>query len=292
LRTRRTGARREGSRSGAALRLWSSGLVTLGIACFALACGSDDGELHAGRGVVRDLLVEDRQILIEHDDIPGLMPAMTMNFDVADPALLERLERGQVIDFALRKRGRSYVVIGVEVIEEAKPGGAGPSRALAASEDIAPAFALVDQDGERLTLADLHGRAVLLDFIFTHCPGPCPILTGIHVSLQKLLPEDLRARTHFVSISLDPERDTPEVLRAYALARGVDLAGWSFLTGSPAEIDPVLAAYGVGKSVVGGGGIEHTVATFLIDPSGRIAKRYLGTSHEPEAMLQDLRELL
>ena len=133
---------------------------------------------------------------------------------------------------------------------------------------------------------------MLLDFIFTHCPGPCPILTGIHVSLQKLLPEDLKARTHFVSISLDQERDTPEVLRAYALARGAELAGWSFLTGTSAEIDPVLAAYGVGKSVVGGGGIEHTVATFLIDPSGRIVKRYLGTSHEPEALLQDLRELL
>jgi protein SCO1/2 len=129
---------------------------------------------------------------------------------------------------------------------------------------------------------------VLLDFVFTHCPGPCPIQTGIQVSLQKRLPSGLRARTHFVSVSIDPQRDTPEALRAYALARGADLESWSFLTGSEAEVGAVLADYGVGKTIEEGE-IAHNLVTYLIDPQGRIAKRYLGVSHEPEVMLADLR---
>jgi len=258
-----------------------------------VACGDGaSGELYSGRGVVRDVLEDERQVVIEHGDIPGLMPAMTMNFDVPDRSLLARLEPGQVVDFALRKQGRAWIIVGAEVVDAAQLGTEGPLAQLAASDDPAPPFDLIDQDGKRVRLDDLRDRAVVLDFIFTHCPGPCPILTGVHVSLQRMLPADLRERTHFVSISLDPERDRPEVLRAYAKARGADLSGWSFLTGSSEEIDPVLAAYGVGKRLVEGEEIEHTVATFLIDPSGQIARRYLGLSHDPAEMLDDLRDVL
>jgi protein SCO1/2 len=263
-----------------------------GALALALACGGGDAELYAGHGIVRDVLSEDGQAVVEHEDIEGLMPAMTMNFDVPDPALLARLQRGQEIDFALRKQGRSYQIVGVAVVGGTVEAGPGSASRLARREDVAPDFSLVDHDGEPLELADLRGRVVLLDFIFTHCPGPCPILTGTHVSLQRKLPVDVRRRTHFVSISLDPERDTPEALRAYAEARGADLSSWSFLTGTPEQIDPVLAAYGVGKRLVEGEEIEHTLATFLIDPEGRIAKRYLGLSHEPEQLLADLAKVL
>jgi protein SCO1/2 len=266
--------------------------AALGTLALALACGGGDPELYAAHGVVRDVLVEDGQAVIEHDDIEGLMPAMTMNFDVPDPELLAKLQRGQEIDFALRKQGRSYQVVGVVVVGGAAQAGPGSASQLARQQDVAPDWSLTDHDGEPLALADLRGRAVLLDFIFTHCPGPCPILTGTHVSLQRKLPEALRQQTHFVSISLDPERDTPEALRAYAEARGADLSDWSFVTGTPEQIDPVLAAYGVGKRLVEGEQIEHTLATFLIDPEGRIARRYLGLSHEPEEILADLEQLL
>jgi protein SCO1/2 len=271
--------------------------VWLGIAALALALACGDGDsgdgLYSAHGVVREVLPDDRQAVIEHDDIEGLMPGMTMNFDVPDPELLAKLAPGQEIDFALRKRGRGYVVVGAEVVGKSGDAAA-RARSLAAREDRAADFELVDQDGKRVTLAELRGRAVVLDFIFTHCPGPCPILTGIHVSLQRKLPDAVRDRTHFVSISLDPARDTPEALRAYAEARGADLSGWSFLTGSSEQIDAVLKGYGVGKRLPadGEGEIEHTVATFLIDPDGLVAKRYLGLQHEPETMLADLEALL
>jgi protein SCO1/2 len=260
------------------------------LALLLAGCPAPRGELHSGRGIVRDVSAEEKQVVIEHDDIEGVMPAMTMSFDVPDPAVLAKLERGQVIDFALRTGGGRYQIVGAEVVDTADVGAGASLADLAAPEELAADFELVDQDGSRLRLSSLRGRAVVLDFVFTHCPGPCPIQTGIQVSLQRKLSADLRARTHFVSVSIDPERDTPEALRAYAEARGADLSGWSFLTGTPGEVDAVLADYGVGKTLEEGE-IAHNLVTYLIDPEGRIAKRYLGVSHEPEAMLADLRAL-
>ena len=98
-------------------RLVQGLLAAIGIAALALACGRADAELHSGRGIVRDVLVEDRQVVIEHDDIPDLMPAMTMNFEVADPALLAQLAPGQIIDFALRHHLKGVLVSGARVGE-------------------------------------------------------------------------------------------------------------------------------------------------------------------------------
>ncbi len=257
------------------------------------ACG-DGSRAYAAHGVVRDVQVEYGQVVIEHEEIPGLMPAMTMNFELADPALLATLERGQWIDFEVVFTGRSYQVRSATVVGSdgaESPEQAARRSALAARRDPAPPFALVDQDGRPVSLPDLRGKLVLLDFVFTHCPGPCPILTGLHVQLQRSLAPELRARTRLVSISLDPERDTPEALRAWALARGADLAGWSFLTGPPEEVRAVVESYGVGTTRGPQGELEHLVATFLIDAEGRIAERWLGLEHEPAELARALARL-
>jgi len=269
------------------------GLVHLlggAIAVLALACGGDAGTRHyTVRGTVHDVQVERRQVLVEHEDIPGLMPAMTMSFDVASDAVAARLRSGQVIDFDLAFDGHGYVLVDFEVVGEAaeEDGWVRFGDALLLS-DPAPDFALTDQAGRPLALADLAGRVLLVDFIFTTCPGPCPILTSSHVRVQKLLPEDVRDRVHFVSISVDPEHDTPAALTAYAEARGADLAHWSFLTGTSGEIDPVLKAFGVGRTRKGDEPVEHTVISYLVDGRGRIVKRYFGLQHEARDLAADL----
>jgi cytochrome oxidase Cu insertion factor (SCO1/SenC/PrrC family) len=227
---------------------------------------------------VRAVRAQERVVTIEHGDIAGLMPAMTMSFDVADPALLAGLEPGQYVAFTLSRRDGKFEIVALEAPE----GGAGVASApegedpLARSGEAAPDFALVDQDARPVSLAALRGKAVLLDFIFTQCPGPCPILTGLHAQVREGLSDG----------------DTPEALRRYAAARKIETEGWSFATGPIADVEAIVAAYGVGAIRTPSGEIEHTVATFLIDGQGNIARRYLGTSHAPEAIRADIEGLL
>ena len=254
------------------------------------ACGEREAQHgHAARGVVRDVLAAEGQVVIEHEEVPGLMPAMTMSFDVPDRALLATLAPGQTLDFRIEHTDASYRVIAATVTGSAGSAGASGTFAdLAVASDPAPDFALTDQNGTQLTLADLRGKLVVLDFIFTTCQGPCPMLTSAHVTLQRQLPPELRERTRFVSISLDPVRDTPMALRAYATARGVDLTGWHFLTGPPDVVAAVVKAYGVGTLRRDDGQIDHLVATFLIDGEGQIAQRFIGLEHEPKELLSAL----
>lgn len=257
----------------------------------AAAC-SRDRHYHA-RGVVEDVQSETGQIVIAHEDIPGLMPAMTMNFDVADRALLDTLTHGDAIDFEVEFTGKAYVVTKAAVRERGVATTAGGQLGgIAPADDPAPPFQLIDQDGNPRSLEEWRGKVALLDFIWTRCPGPCPILTGLHVDVQRKLPEPLRERVRVVSISLDPVRDTPAVLREYARKRGADLANWSFLTGEPDVVDAVIESYGVGSAKAPDGQIEHVVATFLIDPNGRIARRYIGLEgHDPAELLRDIERL-
>jgi protein SCO1/2 len=227
-------------------------------------------------GIVEDVEEAHQTALIDHGEIPGVMPAMTMSFDVPDRAVFEKLAPGQRIAFTLEIRDRSFRVVRAEVLEQrAAPGRAGALASVV--EDLAPDFALTDQNGAEVTLAGLRGKALLIDFIYTHCPGPCPILTGRHVQVQRELAPELRERVHFVSISVDPERDTPELLGRYARARGADLGGWSFLTGDPERVRDVLKRYGVfAQQSAKPGEVDHVVVTLLVDAQGRVAKRLFG----------------
>ncbi|MGI9432041.1 MAG: SCO family protein [Myxococcota bacterium] len=260
--------------------LW--GLVLL----ISVACGAR-ADLHDAVGVVQEIDLESQQIVIEHDDIPGLMPAMVMSFDVGDPALLEQLEPGQRIRFRLQHGEKSFRILSAVTIGEGEAHRSRIANLLEAAEP-APDFALTDQAGAERTLASLRGKTVLLDFVYTSCPGPCPILTGTHVQVQKQVATELAGRVWFVSISLDPARDTPTALRQYAKARGADLLNWSFLTGDAETISGVLEDYGVGAVPGKDFEIDHLVVTFLIDGEGRIVERYLGLEHDAETLAQDL----
>jgi protein SCO1/2 len=264
--------------------------VALALGLFA--CGRDTFD---ATGVVRAVRAQERSVTIEHSAIPDLMPAMTMSFDVADAALLAGLAPGQYVEFQIARAGDRFEIVALATPGSTEPGVSGASGGgdpLAAAGDRAPDFALIDQDARPVSLAALRGKVVLLDFVFTSCPGPCPILTGIHQRARDGLSETDRASVQLVSITLDPERDTPAVLREWAAARRIEPAGWSFATGPAADVDAVARAYGVGSVRAPSGEIEHTVATFLIDRDGQIAKRYLGTTHGADEIRADIESLL
>jgi protein SCO1/2 len=156
----------------------------------------------------------------------------------------------------------------------------------------APAFDLTSQDGARVRLEDLRGKAVAVTFIYTNCADTCPLLTAKLVEVQEALGRDFGARVAFVSITVDPERDTPAVLKQYAEAVGADLAGWSFLTGPPAAIGEVTRRYGGFATKAANGEVDHLFLTSLIDPRGRLRVQYLGVRFEPAALQRDLVSLL
>ena len=156
----------------------------------------------------------------------------------------------------------------------------------------APAFSLIAQDERRLSLADLRGKAVVLTFIYTTCADTCPLLTAKMASLQARLGGDFGQRVFFVSITVDPERDTPAMLKGYAAAHGARFDGWAFLTGTPAEIREVAKRYGIFYKKTARGDVDHTFLTSVIDPRGFLRVQYLGVRFEPTELLTDIRSVL
>jgi protein SCO1/2 len=113
--------------------------------------------------------------------------------------------------------------------------------------------------------------------------------------LQRRLPPEVAARTHLVSITLDPDHDHPEQMKAYALAHGADLSNWSFLSGTRETVRSVAQAYHVapsGASMNRAGPLDHVMARYLIDPQGRIARRYVGPDISYDELVRDLLEIL
>jgi protein SCO1/2 len=156
----------------------------------------------------------------------------------------------------------------------------------------APQFTLTSQDGMPLALADLRGKVVALTFIYTACPDICPMLTQKMVDAQNELGADFGKKVAFVSISLDPQRDTPEVLKDYAQFWGARLDGWSFLTGSPEAVRDVTRRYGVFFSKKEDGSVDHTQLTTVIDAEGEMRVQYLGARFDPEEFRHDLLSLV
>ena len=161
-----------------------------------------------------------------------------------------------------------------------------------------PAFSLTERSGEIVEAVDLQGKVWVVDFIFTHCAGPCPIMSSRMARLQKLLQGSSDIR--LVSVSVDPERDSPEVLSEYAGRFGADDETWLFLTGEKSSIYRLIKkgfmlAVDEGFDVQGDGPgiITHSVRFVLVDQQGRIRAYYDGTETEtPERVYSDIQTLL
>lgn len=176
----------------------------------------------------------------------------------------------------------------------AEPGLSHAPKSEARLAEIGPApdFTLTTQEGTRLGLRDLRGKVVVVSFIYASCADTCPLLTAKMVGLQRRLAADVGPRVFFVGITVDPERDTVAVLKAYARSHGANLAGWAFLTGPPAEIREVARRHGVYYRKTERGDVDHTFLTSVVDQRGILRVQYLGTRFDPDELLGDLRELL
>ena len=147
-----------------------------------------------------------------------------------------------------------------------------------------PPFALTAQDGREVTLDDFKGRVWIANFVFTNCPGPCPMLTSHMRAVQDLVIER-SLDVPLVSFSVDPEKDTPEVLMQYGKTFGADFDRWTFLTGDKQEIyDLILRGFLLAVSdgavspefSAGPGVITHSTRFALVDQKGEVRGYYHG----------------
>ena len=153
-----------------------------------------------------------------------------------------------------------------------------------------PDVSLIDQHGQAISLASLKGKPVLIDFIYTSCASTCPVLTSKIAAVARELGPALNAVT-IVSITLDPEHDGPAQLAAYAKSQGADSNSWRFLTGKPADIDQVLAAFKLRRMRESDGSIMHSVSAFLLGPDGHQIRQYNALDVSAKAVAADIDRL-
>jgi protein SCO1/2 len=154
-----------------------------------------------------------------------------------------------------------------------------------------PSFALTNQTGRVIRSEELRGRAVIISFIFTSCHDVCPLVTAQLARAQaEARSAGLSSAVRFVSITVDPGIDTPDVLQRYATSFGVDPATWDFLTGPPDEIARVVRAMGVFVTS-DRGRLGHGTVVLFVTPRGEIVRRYTDVKHLAAQILDEVRRL-
>lgn len=158
--------------------------------------------------------------------------------------------------------------------------------------DYIPNFAMIDQHGNFLQMRELRGKAFVLNFIFTRCQAAtmCPAATMRMAQLQDAAREAGLEQLHFVTITFDPEFDSPGILRQYAAAYGLEHANFHLLTATQSLVDDLLRQFGI-LTMDEDGTINHTMATLLIDANGRVALRKEGSRWAVETFLQEAMQL-
>ena len=268
--------------------------MAVSILCWG-ACGSRARE-YLLRGQVMKIAAGNSELVVNHGDIPGFMPAMTMAYRVKDEAALRSLAPGDLISAtlvvpdgevpylsAIKRTGHADVPEAPHVMDLLQPG------------DVVPDDALEDQDGVRRPLSDWTDRAVAVTFIYTRCPMPdfCPLMDRNFAAVQRAIAADaaLKNSVHLVSVSFDPTHDTPAVLKAHAKRLGADPRIWSFVTGPPPVMSRFASRFGVSLIDDGSGPtITHNLRTAVIDRTGRLVKIYSGSEWRPETLVSDLRD--
>lgn len=246
--------------------------------------------------------LERKVLLVTHEEIPGYMPSMTMEFK-ASPGDLANAKPGQRIRAEMVEHRGEFSLEKIwpddSVTVRALDAGA---KALAQDSAVrgkelyrevgeqAPDFTLLDQAGRTVAASRFRGKKVMMNFIFTRCPVAtmCPASTMKMSALQQAAKRAGVTDVEFVSVSLDPDYDTPGVLKDYADARGLDLSNWSFLTGPDAAVRHLLAQLGILREFEGGT-IKHNLATLLIDANGRIIHRVDGSQWGTDDFLPKMR---
>jgi protein SCO1/2 len=278
----------------------------------ALVAAAPDASQQAERrypvhGLVLRIDAPARTFFISHDRIEGLMDAMTMPFEVRDARQMEGVVPGAIVDFVLviTKDGGYATDVRVRHDESAEQDllrerrlarlrrAAGPVPAPVAIGQPVPDFTLTDSAGQRVALSSFAGKVVAMNFVYTRCPLSqfCPRMTNTFSVLQKRFSTVLGRDAQLLTVTFDPERDTPQVLAAYASQWKADPRGWRFLTGSVDEVRRVCALFGL-DAFPDEGLLSHLVRTAIVGRDGRLLANVEGNQFTPEQLGDLMRSVL
>src|SRR5262249_42515700 len=253
-------------------------------------------------GQILGIKPEEREVLIKHEDIKGFMPGMTMPFKVRDATLLEGRQPGDLVTATLVIAGTDAYLSRLTKtgsapldVPPAAPTASSGFELLKQGEAV-PDELLIDQDGTPRPLSSFRGHRVALTFTYTRCPMPdfCPLMDRQFAALQREIKRTpALADIRLLSVSFDPQVDTPPVLKLHAQKVGADRLVWNFVTGDRDEIARFAARFGVTieRAEQNPTEITHNLRTAILDPQGRLVKVHTGNSWTPSDLLVDLKAI-
>ncbi|HWC61636.1 MAG TPA: SCO family protein [Verrucomicrobiae bacterium] len=269
-------------------------------ALFAFAASAQTNqETYPAKGVIVEITPAEKTVTIKHDAIPGYMQAMSMPFEVKDTNELTGLAPGDQVTFRVIVENKHGWIdqITKTGVKTNTPPTTGPFRLVRDVKpldegDLLPDYHFTNQLGQAISTAQFKGQALAITFLFTRCPFPnfCPLMANNFAETQKKLLAMPNAPTnwHLLTISFDPENDTPEVLRSYAQAHGADFAHSTYATGTLMDITAIGQQFGLVFWKEEGSIISHNLRTVVIDRSGRVQKIFTGNTWQPEDLVAEI----
>jgi protein SCO1/2 len=230
-----------------------------------------------------------RTMLVSHRPIPNYMGAMAMPFRVENASQLEGLYPGVRIEFDLTVTKQGSLAHNVCKTGEPDAAVPPPKEAIGIGDPV-PDFSLTSEAGKRVRLADLRGKVVAINFLYTRCPLPdvCPRLAANFATLQRYFANRMGADLVFLSITVDPDFDTPIILAEYAKRWSAKSPGWVFLTGDVSRIAASLGeVYWTDE-----GSIGHNSTTSIVDRNGRLSAVVTGSTWRLDQLEQLLKHEL
>lgn len=255
-------------------------MARLALTLFLLVCGSPVyGATFQGQGMIVQVDAPSRTLTISHRAIKGHMPAMVMPFTLGPSQPIAPWKAGQEVTFEVEISNGHSRLRRLALIRAAPPEFPIPTPANAlAIGGLVPDFQLRDEQGGMVRISSLRGRVVAVNFIYTRCPLPevCPRLTASFAALQRKFAGQ---PVSLLSITLDPQFDTPPVLSAYGKQAGAHPPVWRFLTGPMPDIERAAGLFGV-VYWPEEGSLTHTSRTAIIDRNGHLAALVDGSTFD------------
>lgn len=259
------------------------------------------------KGKVVSVNRTDKKAAIAHEEIPDYMDAMTMDFTIKDEWVWDDLTPGSEIrgELVVDNANATYWIEKLGIIAAPRADQPAPpvdERFAQIGKEV-PNFELTNQDGKRISIRDFRGKALAITFIYRECPLPeyCIKMSRNFSDLANDLAinDEYRNKVALLSVSFDPERDTPEKLRDYGVGylgqdSQADFSIWQLAVGSDSEVRAVADFFGLqyARDENDKTQFNHTLRTAVISPDGKVTKIFAGNEWTSEDLFRELKAAL